>query len=124
MACTRVADIPIVPLSNSKFSQLRNLDDVNCPTGGTPELGDKHDDSAVMRQAYTGMCDRFDLSLEEDRKKYADLVSKLYSGTEYCRLWEERMPAQDGKYFVYVAYVQVMNVYQTGNDRFDLNDKR
>ena len=123
MSGTRLADIPIVPLTNSKFEQLECMEDVYRPTGGTPEIGDKHDDSAVMRQAYTGMCDRFDLTQEKDRKAYAELIAKLFAGTEYVRLWEERTPAQDGKYYVYVAYVRVLNVYQTGNDSFDLNDK-
>lgn len=124
MGTTRLADIPIVPLSNKKFEDLRQRDDVVSAVGGTPELGDRHSASAVLREAYTGMCDRFDLSKDDQRKAYAELTSKLYSGAEYVRLWEERIAGADGAYIVYVSYLRVMKVYQTGNDLFNLSENQ
>lgn len=119
---TRSADIPLVPLSNNKFSELLDRDDVRKPLGGTPELGDKHDEANLSTQAYTGKCDQFDLSIPEHRQRYAELTAKLLSGAEYMKLWEERIPGSDGKFYIYVTYVQVMTVFSTGNDRFDLNE--
>lgn len=120
MSIARSADIALVPLSNDQFQDLRSRDDVRCQAGGTPEIGDKFDESPKLSHAFTGMCDRFDLSIPEDRAKYADLTAKLHAGAEYIKIWEERLPGNNGQYFVYVTYVQVMAVYQTGNDNFKL----
>ena len=122
MATPRLADIPIVPLSNAKFKELRTRSDVRQQAGGTPELGDKFIDSPTYTQACTGSCERFDLSDEEQRKAYGELLSKLCSGAEYIKLWEERIPSSEGKLLVYVSYLKVLTVYQTGNDLFDLRE--
>ena len=121
---TRSADIPLGPLSNDKFDELRGSNLVRKRTGATPELGDRNDETSINTHAYTGRCEQFDLSDPAQRISYAELTAKLYSGAEYIRLWEERMPGDGGKYFVYVTYIQVMSVYQSGNDRFDLSEDR
>lgn len=122
MSTSRTSDIPLVPLSNGKFEELRWRDDVNQRIGATPELGDGNDDAHISTQVYTGKCEQFDLSDPVHRLKYGELSAKLLSGAEYVRLWEERVPAADGKYYVYVTYVQVMTVHKTGNDRFELSE--
>lgn len=124
MPVARLSDIPLVPLTNEKFEELRSRSDVRQQAGGTPELGDKHSDSPTYTQAYTGVCEQFDLSDPEHRKKYGELISKLYSGAEYIKLWEEKLPGTDGKFFIYISYVKVLTVYQTGNDLFDLKDSK
>lgn len=119
---TRLADISLVPLSNLKFDSLRARGDVKQDPGATPELGDKYDEANLSKQAYTGRCERFDLSDEKQRKKYAEITAKLLSGAEYVKLWEERLPGSNGEYYVYLTYAQVMTIYQTGNDKFDLHE--
>lgn len=119
---TRSADIPIVPLASSKFNSLRGREDVDCQAGGTPRLGDRSDVSPKESYIYTGECDRFNLSNEDDRKHYAELSAKLYSGMEYQRLWEERTMSPTGELIVYVSYIRYMQVYSNGNDNFNLRE--
>lgn len=120
MSTAKLSDIPLVALPNDRFQDLRNREDVRCPAGGTPEIGDRFDESPRLSHAFTGKCERFDLSIPEDREKYAELTAQLQAGSEYIKIWEERIPGSDGKFFVYVTYMQVMAVYQTGNDNFKL----
>ena len=122
MSIAKLSEIPLVPLTNKKFEELRNRADVRQKAGGTPELGDKYTESPTYTQAYTGCCDQFDLSDPTQRKLYGELVSKLYSGAEYIKLWEEKLPGSNGSFFVYISYLKVMTVYQTGNDLFDLKE--
>jgi hypothetical protein len=119
---TRSADIPLVPLTSAKFSSLRDRDDVSCQAGGTPKLGDRSDVSPRESFVYTGECERFDLSKEDDRKKYADITAKLYSGMEYHRLWEEKTTGPSGELIVYLSYIRYMQVYSNGNDNFNLHE--
>lgn len=119
---TRSADIPIVPLSSSKFTELRSRDDVKHSAGSTPSIGDRNDVSPRESFIFTGECERFNLSDEQDRRKYAELSAKLYSGAEYQRLWEERMTGAVGELIAYVSYVRYMQVYSNGNDNFNINE--
>ena len=111
--------IPLVPLSTDKFSALRDRDDVEEAAGSTPVLGDNFNSPDEV-YAYTGFCNKFNLSDSDDRAAYAELSAQLYAGTEYMRLWEERIPVE-GDIVVYVSYIQVLRVRKHGNDNFELN---
>lgn len=119
---TRSADIPIVPLTSGKFNSLRSREDVAYQAGGTPRLGDRSDVSPRESYIYTGECDRFDLSKDEDRRKYAEITAKLYSGMEYQRLWEEKTTGPSGELIIYLSYLRFMQVYSNGNDNFNLRE--
>lgn len=118
----RSADISLIPLSNAKFNQLRNHRDVEQTPGDTPKLGDRFDTAPKEQTVYTGHCERYDLSDDRQRLAYAELSAKLLSGTEYLRLWEDKVQDTNGKLIVYVSYVTLMSVYTTGKENFDLKD--
>ena len=87
-------------------------------------LGDRHDVSPKTSYIYTGECERFNLSNDEDRAKYAELTAQLYSGMEYHKLWEERMPSPNGDLIAYISYIRFMQVYSNGNDNFNLQEDK
>lgn len=114
----KAQNIPLIPISASSFDCLRNRDDVATPAGETPVLGDDFN-SPDPAYAYAGFCEKFNLSDDSDRLKYAELSAKLYAGAEFIRLWEDRLPV-DGNINVFVAYIKVLKVFQDGN-KLDLN---
>lgn len=116
------SDISLVPLSADKFNSLRTRVDVVPRDGQAPRLGVNHDGSK-QSTVFTGFCDKFDLSTEDGRNGYAALSARLLPGTELLRLWEERVPGPNGTIYIYVSYVQVLDVYQTGTENFDLRDE-
>jgi hypothetical protein len=117
----RSSEISLVPLSNSKFKQLRDRPDIHENPGDSPYLGSASDKLKTKSTVYTGLCDRFDLSDSVQRSAYAALSAKLLSGSEYIRLWEDRVQ-EAGAMVVYVSYVRTLSIYSTDNDNYDLKD--
>lgn len=110
----------IVPATADVTDRLKSRRDFVSSPGATPEVGDRNGERVVQNIAVTGNCDVFDLSKEEDRVKYAELSAKLFSGTEYIKLWEEKT-MQGSALIVYVSYINYMNVYQTASNVINLN---
>ena len=115
------SQLRIVPTSSEVSSGLKSREDYIAVPGATPEVGDRNATAAVQDVAVVGSCDRFDLSLEDDRFRYAELSAKLFAGTECIRLWEERS-MQAGALIVYVSYINCTNVYQSSTHSINLKD--
>lgn len=113
------SEIPLVPLSADRFAELRSRTDVVSKSGAVPRLGSTYD-NPKQTTAFAGFCERFDLSTEEGRSSYAELSAKLLPGTEVLRLWEERVHGPSGEIYIYVSYVKVLDVFQSGTENFEL----
>lgn len=115
------SDINLIPLKPSVLSSLEDRADyVNIP-GRTPEIGDKAM-ADTKEVGFSGYCDCFDLSDPSDRAEYAELSAKCFNGSEYIRLWEERVVA-DGNIKVFVNYIKYINVNQSYTRPLKIEDK-
>ena len=85
-----------------------------------PVLGDDFN-SPDESYVYAAHCERYNLSDEQDRNEYAELSGKLYAGTEFMRLWEERV-VSGTDIVLYVSYIQVLKVRQNGTENFDIEE--
>lgn len=59
--------------------------------------------------AITARCEVFSLNDEVQRKRYADIMSKIYSDDPVDLLWEERVESQAGLvvYLTFIEYSQI-----------------
>ena len=112
----------IVPLTGEATERLKARSDYVSSPGATPEVGDRNGERVSKDITVVGNCDVFDLSKDEDRVKYAELSAKLFSGTEFIRLWEEKT-MQGSALIVYVSYINYMNVYQSATNVINLGGK-
>ena len=115
------SQLRIVPVTEAVTGKLKDRQDYIDVPGSTPEVGDRNAENVIKDIAVVGSCDRFDLSSESDRAKYADLSAKLFAGTECVRLWEEKTQ-QNGSLIVYVSYISYTNVYQSSARTINLKD--
>lgn len=115
-------DIRLVPVSSSRMSELRRRDDYKSIPGTVPVIGNTSTDNVIKQTAVEGACDMFDLSVPEDRTKYAELSAKLRVGADCEKLWEEHIRGDAGKLYIYISYLQVVNVNQTPLNTINLGD--
>lgn len=114
--------IRIVPTSSDVVDNLSTREDFVAVPGMTPEVGDKNAGGARQDIAVVGECDRFDLSDSGDRKRYAELSAKMFSGSDCIRLWEERVH-NNGSIIIFVSYINYTNVFQSSASTINLKDK-
>jgi hypothetical protein len=115
-------EIKLVPVSSARMEQLRKRDDYKSIPGTVPIAGTQTTDNVVRQTAVEGVCDMFDLSDTEDRRKYAELTARLRVGIDSDKLWEEHIKGDQGKLYVYVSYLRVVNVNQTPLNTINLGD--
>lgn len=84
---TTVDNIPVVAASSSDFVDPRDV-----PT------------------KVLGHCVCFDLSREEQRDQYSDLVARLATELNLERLFEERSMLNTGALIVYIAYLEYIKI--------------
>lgn len=116
------ADVKLVPVSHTRMQELHSRKDLRSEPGTVPSIGSTTTDNVVRQTAVEGVCDMFDLSLPDDRSRYADLVAKLRVGCDCDKLWEEHIRGDNGKLLVYVSYLRLLNVNQTPLNVVNLGD--
>jgi hypothetical protein len=115
-------DVRLVPVSSARMEQLRKRDDYKSVPGSIPCAGTTSTDNVIKQTAVEGVCDMFDLTVPEDRTKYAELSAKLRVGADCDKLWEEHIRGDAGKLYVYVSYLRVLTVNQTPLNTINLGD--
>ena len=113
--------IRIVPTTSEVVDGLAEREDFVSVPGATPEVGDKSDDTVRQDIAVVGECKRFDLSDPGDRKAYAELSARIFSGSDCIKLWEERIPT-NGSIVIFVSYINYTNVFQSATRTIKLKD--
>lgn len=73
-------------------------------------------EAAVL--AVTARCYMFDLTVEEQREKYADLISKIHAGENIESVWEERVTTPTGL-VIYMTVLEYAQVTKNTLDRLD-----
>lgn len=104
------SDVRLLPLPQSDFEELQKRA-INTDLNGSI-IGDPNAFGAQPKTLYTCKCNKFDMSIEEDRIAYSELLSKCLSGAEYDKLWEKQLPAGDGGLIIYICYSQFITSYE------------
>ena len=113
-------NISLVAIKPRVLSSLHKREDLIDVPGHTPEVGER---GLADRQniGVTGFCECYDLSKEGDRSKYAELSANLAVGTEYVKIWEERVVTGES-IKIFINYVRYINVNQTSIQPIKLKD--
>jgi hypothetical protein len=111
------------------FLNVRDRDELesagrfNSISSGVPYTSDISDCLDSPELKLNGRCEKFDLTSKEDRDDYANLCAKFMT-TEGCdKLWEQRVPDQNGGIVVYVAYVELSKVSYNTSVELKTKDK-
>lgn len=96
---------PIVPVMGSSKDALKNNGAFNGMWQGLPCADTPARTVDNLKMIATGRCKMFDLSKEEDRNTYADLITSGTSG-EISVLWEEKIKVDD-RLIVYINYLEI-----------------
>lgn len=93
----------------------------NSTVSGIPYTSDISDAVDASELKLNGRCCQFDLTVEKDRDDYADLCAKFLTPCGCEKLWEQRVPKNDGGLIVYVAYAELSKI--SYNTAVALKDK-
>lgn len=73
------------------------------------ENSDDYVDARDVNTSIVGHCEEFNLHLEEDRERYADLLSRLSAESNLVLHFEDRQFV-DGQLICYIAYVEYVKI--------------
>lgn len=106
------SDINLTPVSGSNKSKINIKNICSSLLNGGHIPSDPYEFNGPVTTSVTGRCLRFDMDCEEDRSKYADLVSVATSngGKGIHIVWEEHVNTPTGGLILYVCFVELDKV--------------
>lgn len=106
------SDINLTPVrgENKRDIDVRSMC-ANLLNGGTAP-SDPYEFNGSIANAVTGRCLKFDMDVEADRAKYADLVSvsTTHGGDKVHIVWEDHIKTPSGGLIIYVCLIEVNKV--------------
>lgn len=107
----KASDVKIPTFMNVRDrDELEDSGRFNAKISGVPYTSDISDSLESPELKLNGRCEQFDLAKTEDRDNYANLCARFLTPCGCERLWEQRVPKQDGGMIVYVAYTELSKV--------------
>lgn len=107
----KASDVKIPTFMNVRDrDELEDSGRFNAKISGVPYTSDISDSLESPELKLNGRCEQFDLTKTEDRDNYANLCARFLTPCGCERLWEQRVPKQDGGMIVYVAYTELSKV--------------